>query len=663
MEMSGVFKKKGCKMKKIVKISLMLSVLLLFALSLPNVYTKHQTETQNNVVEVAVDFKHIYFSTKRTTEDFKKEYYEALRNNGVTSIGLTENSLLGLEEREVLHIFKGIELSEKMWDEPLNFEINRNYTYVVIPNNELQDEIVETIKSSELAQTIVYRNNDTVLLELQAAYRNVFKKPILYLESDVEELSKHFYLVPRVSNLWADRLPIIKEQIQKIHKEKPFSSVVFAGAEAEGYSVDNMKIDEMWNGIGIGMLEVFDAKSAQKGSNDYAYASNFNVVRVHSIPRIKMETQSGDVLRRLVVKAANERNIRMFYVNPPFYDETKEEKDYIAGLEESLSAIYFGLDENGYTFGQAKKFTENETWVNKIGVITSILGAFLLFALAVYMWLGKSLFKEKMSLFYLFMASGLGVVIFGLMASKMMLLSQIASLGITILLPVWMTFVLMHGLGSVKTNEGEKMRWIILKLLGLFVVGITFLTAMNYSVEQITYIKGFKGVSLTLSVPIIIVGLYLLITMKRKVSISKVLFHKIRIVDVVLSLALFAIFAFYISRSGNGGELLPFEADMRNFLEDKFNVRPRTKEIFFAFPVMTIMALMWKEYRWVKWALPIATLGFASIFNTFTHFHTPLEVSLLRTVLSIGIGTFIGVFMSVIIMAMLEWKKTTSTKK
>lgn len=650
-------------MKDFVKITLILSIMLLFTLSIPNVYTKHRTETQNNVVEIAVDFKHVYLSTNRANEEFKNDYYGTLKNSGVTSIGLTENSLLELEEREFLHVFKGNEMSEQMWNQPLNFEINRNHTYVIIPNTKLQDEIVETIEFSELANSSIYRTNDTVLLELEASYKSIYKKPILYLESDIKELSKHFYLVPRVSNLWAERLPIIKDQIQKHHQVKPFSSVVFAGSEVEGYDKDGIKTEKLWNEIGIGMLEVFDAKSVQKGNISYAYDSDFNIVRVHSIPRIKMEKQDSDEVRRLVVKAANERNIRMFYVNPPFYDETKKTNEFLVDIEERFSAISFGLDESGYTFGQAERFSENTTWINKISLLSGVLGAFFLFSVAIYTHLGRILFKEKMSLFYMFMASGLGVVLFSILGDETTLLTQIASLGITILLPVWMTFILMDGLNGIRANNGEKMKWVILKLMSLLVLGITFLTAMNYSVEHITYIKGFKGVSLTLSVPIIVVGLYLLTTMKHKVSVMKVLFHRIRIVDVLVSIALIGFFAFYISRSGNGGELLPFEAHLRNVLEDKFNVRPRTKEIFFAFPVMAIMALMWKEYKWVKWALPIATLGFASIFNTFTHFHTPLGVSILRTVLSIGIGTFIGVIFTVFILTLLEWKKTTSTEK
>jgi glucose-6-phosphate-specific signal transduction histidine kinase len=122
---------------------------------------------------------------------------------------------------------------------------------------------------------------------------------------------------------------------------------------------------------------------------------------------------------------------------------------------------------------------------------------------------------------------------------------------------------------------------------------------------------------------------------------------------------LLAFFVFYISRSGNSGSLLPFEAQIRNWLEDTLNVRPRTKEIFFAFPIMTIMIIMWKQNKWVRLMLPITTLGLASICNTFTHFHTPIYISLTRTIISIGVGSVIGMLICMIVMSFLEFKKTT----
>jgi hypothetical protein len=97
----------------------------------------------------------------------------------------------------------------------------------------------------------------------------------------------------------------------------------------------------------------------------------------------------------------------------------------------------------------------------------------------------------------------------------------------------------------------------------------------------------------------------------------------------------------YILRTGNFGlPVLSFEVQAREFLENVLVVRPRTKELFLGHPAL-YFALHSKEPH-KSWWLPLSVIGQISLVNTFTHTHTFLWVSLLRTAYGLVFGYFIG---------------------
>lgn len=105
-------------------------------------------------------------------------------------------------------------------------------------------------------------------------------------------------------------------------------------------------------------------------------------------------------------------------------------------------------------------------------------------------------------------------------------------------------------------------------------------------------------------------------------------------------------------RSGNF-PLLPvpeLELSLRNWLDASLGVRPRTKEFLFGHPLLllAVAGLVRARRRggeiW-RWLLPLATIGQASVVNTFAHLHTPLGISLFRTWNGLWLGAMIGTAM------------------
>jgi hypothetical protein len=122
----------------------------------------------------------------------------------------------------------------------------------------------------------------------------------------------------------------------------------------------------------------------------------------------------------------------------------------------------------------------------------------------------------------------------------------------------------------------------------------------------------------------------------------------------------------YISRSGHETEVQPSDLEMimRNTLEQIFLARPRTKEFLMAFPaLMVAVAFAARKRRAIIFPLLlVASLGFSSIVNTFSHLRTPLYLSTVRELYALGIGLIIGI-LAVVAALMLDalyaaWKRS-----
>jgi hypothetical protein len=74
------------------------------------------------------------------------------------------------------------------------------------------------------------------------------------------------------------------------------------------------------------------------------------------------------------------------------------------------------------------------------------------------------------------------------------------------------------------------------------------------------------------------------------------------------------------------------------------SVRPRFKEFLIGFPcLMLLPALLPAHRRVIGWLLALGIgVGVGDIIDTFSHLHTPLEISILRIVNGLVIGVIIG---------------------
>lgn len=109
--------------------------------------------------------------------------------------------------------------------------------------------------------------------------------------------------------------------------------------------------------------------------------------------------------------------------------------------------------------------------------------------------------------------------------------------------------------------------------------------------------------------------------------------------------------AVLILRSGDVNRISAVETFVRNTLEYTLYVRPRTKELLIAVPVMAVgFTVIGKNNALMTL---IANMCFClesiSVVNTFCHAVAPLHVSLVRSVLGAGFGGIIGLVLIAVI--------------
>ena len=96
------------------------------------------------------------------------------------------------------------------------------------------------------------------------------------------------------------------------------------------------------------------------------------------------------------------------------------------------------------------------------------------------------------------------------------------------------------------------------------------------------------------------------------------------------------------------------ELKFRQLLTNIMGVRPRTKEFLIGYPMMLILLYFGYSVKMYP-VLLMGLIGQISLINTYAHIHTPLAVSLLRSVNGLWLGTLLGVIGILAIRILMKW--------
>jgi len=369
----------------------------------------------------------------------------------------------------------------------------------------------------------------------------------------------------------------------------------------------------------IGLVEF----SLQRGINQVASADTG--IRVHAITGREMQVLAADRVLSRYIRAVRERNIRVLYMRPfPAENGWDQTKTMITDLISELEA-------NGFQVGIANPYDHWQPsplllWVVSAGILA---GAVLL---SQY-WVAVS---PKLLLLLLLLGNIAGGI---LLAVQTVLMQQLYALIAAIVFPV---------LAIANCRQGNRVGWNYLRCTLWSVAGLVLLVGILSGTPFLIKLAEFRGVKLMHLVPVVLVFAMGLLgeqlplgSWRQFKEVLARYYHACVPVKYLLLLALAAVAGVvYLLRTANFILPIPqLEITLREGLERLLIVRPRFKEIFIGHPALVILLASRKRHPLM---MSLAVIGQLSLVNTFTHVHTPLFISMLRTLYGLIIGYGVG---------------------
>lgn len=433
--------------------------------------------------------------------------------------------------------------------------------------------------------------------------------------------------------------------------------------ELIGETVDYMRD----NNIKLGMIEdsVQREHLKQTGLIELAEYLDYNAVRIFSVWEFIQERfkyygyEGAEEIENTLYRAVTERNIRLVYFKPFKWNKTAYVTD-ILEYQKMFQRFEGRIAEHGMALGASSTLAPNRIRVRYMLLMAYGLVAAGLLLLKVFIRLNK---KHEMILLALGIIGVTGALfVMPSLAQKVLALAAgiiFASLGI-----VYYFSRSKHYVDNTRVNMSLTRKILLATkdmMISLLIAGIgaLFIASILSDIRYLLEIDIFRGVKLSQLVPMVS---YVLIYLAyfgydrrdsskepelRLAEIKKLLVENIKLIHVIIGSVIVVAGVIYISRTGHETNIQPtsLEIMLRNLLEERLMARPRNKEFLIGFPALIIgFYFAQKGFKQLVFITGLAaTVGLASMINTFSHLRTPLYLSIIRSVYAAGIGLVIGV--------------------
>jgi len=465
--------------------------------------------------------------------------------------------------------------------------------------------------------------------------------------------------------------------------------IIYSGQEVIGYNGEEvMSLDRLIQaldrlGLSTSLIEAGNQLGhvETRGGEYVAENSQYKAVRVFPVVRYIQKRvgiynyEGSEEIENTLYRAITERNIRSIYMRPflendrVYLTDRSEYERMFASLEARIAA-------HGLSYGDA-----GVMGLNVPPLSLKLISGMGLVAAAV--WLLSQL--VRLSLPVGAALAGLGTLgVAGALFVAPNLATTLLGLTSSLIFPALSVYVLLNQLKKITDNKtdyslSEILKTAVVLLSVTFIISLAggyyiggFLSSSAYLLEM----EYFRGVKLSLAAPVAAAAIFYILKFgygrksEDEVAVEKsgTVYWKdlLRLLDAgikmkhVAVLGAAAVVAYvYIARSGHETDLQPSTLEMifRNTLEQMLLARPRTKEFLMAFPAVMMVTAMAANKRKAL-ILPlvlIASLGYSSIVNTFSHLRSPLYLSTVRELYALGFGIVIGAAALIVLLILDKW--------
>jgi len=422
--------------------------------------------------------------------------------------------------------------------------------------------------------------------------------------------------------------------------------VVFAGTQVLGYQkqIEQTAQALRQSGLKFGYVEL----APQAGEQALAHHLDYKFIRTHSITEGEMEQIGPQRAIDRFSLAVGERKVRLCYVHL-FFTQGAPVKCNLTYLGQLVGR----LKQDGFTIGSPRQF-------NSVAIPDWVLPIVFAAIAAALIWLVQSIVGLSRLWFWV---TALVVLAAAVAAglSGLVIFHPLAALAAALIFPTWAIL----GVRLCEHSARHPLPAGLLDFLRvslLTVVGGVLLAACLTSAPYLMKIAQFRGVKLAQLLPLMVIGLVFAARSMHSywevrtelgeaqpelpalaAGLRQAFSEVVRYWHVAAVVVGLGVVAMLMMRSGNQPVVgaSGMEVQLRSLLDRLLVVRPRSKEIFFAHPIMlfTLILVAGRLRRGIWVGLVAGAIGQVSIINTFCHLHTPLMVSLIR----VGHGLWLGI--------------------
>lgn len=629
------------KDKRIIISFLVLSLIF----SLASLGKRFSLERSNRGVEIIID-----------SDDFQSlayqegiSFYELLRDlksAGVTTISIPVMTWQDLESRNYVGIFSYREIGRLIISgntDPLISALYRQgnplETYIILrPGIDVSNSINVLRQLIGYGKISLFRYNSNQAYIVRTSPSTLRGLPTCNIDSSLIEAvrSLGYKIVFRPLNSLYIKSEVISKVLDTIIPYKDITTaILFQGTEVLGYPdylEDTVNYLKEKN-LNIALVEF----SNQKGMDVLTRRLSGKTVRLHSIlPGEVYKLKSNDVLER-VVRAVRERNIRLIYLRPIF--TFTEKTSIVEGNLQVVSSIKSKLEEGGFKVERASIL---EPWTGfRPASISMGIGIAIVILLA-----GSNLLPYS-TLLLLALISILGGVVTTIFPFT--LFRKLLALGVASVFPILPIWLVLY------SDKNEKILFKVIKIALIGLMGGVLVGGGLSSTDFMLQINQFMGVKIAHIVPFIL--LFILLFLKERDSINRILTYPLNVLSFSIILLLVGGAIFYIIRTGNisSEAVWGFELKMRSTLEQLMLIRPRTQEFLIGYPAIFLTIEFLKTKRELGIVLSFTSLITPiSIINSFCHIHTPITLTIFRTLNGFILGCIVGYLVLLIVRGLFK---------